>query len=100
MIDNYVIAVRSYRRPELIKSKTLRVLEMNNIPKNKIYIFVAPDEIDTYKKSVGKGYHVLDGGDKGTNACNNKIINYFPKNQYIIQTDDDINFILRQYDEK
>jgi len=28
-------------------------------------------------------------------VCNNKIINYFPKNQYIIQVDDDINFILK-----
>ena len=64
---NYVIAIRSYRRPDRIKTQTLRILEMDNIPKENIYIFVSPDEIDTYRDSVGNGYKILDGGDKGTN---------------------------------
>lgn len=95
MKDNYVIAIRSYRRSDTIQNKTLRVLEMDQIPKNKIYIFVGADEIEEYKTKLDKEYHILDGGSEGTNACNKKIINYFPKNQYIIQMDDDINFILR-----
>ena len=94
-MKHYVIAIRSYRRADTIKNKTLRILKDDKIPKDNIYIFVGSDEIDTYKKSVGPGYHILDGGSEGTNACNKKIINYFPKNQYIIQTDDDINFILK-----
>lgn len=94
-MKDYVIAVRSYRRSDTIKNKTLRVLQQDKIPKDNIYLFVGSDEIDIYKKSVGPGYHVVDGGSEGTNACNKKIIKYFPKNQYIIQTDDDINFILK-----
>ena len=96
---NYVIAIRSYRRSEKIKTQTLRILEMDNIPKENIYIFVAPDEIDTYRDSVGIGYKILDGGDKGTNYCNMKIQDYFPESQYIIQLDDDINFILKLREE-
>ena len=83
-MKDYVIAIRSYRRADTIKNKTLRILKDDKIPKDNIYIFVGSDEIDTYKKSVGAGYHILDGGSEGTNACNKKIINYFPKNQYII----------------
>ena len=96
---NYVIAVRSYRRSEKIKKQTLRILEIDNIPKDKIYLFVAPDEIETYKESVGTEYHVCDGGNQGTNYCNMKIQDYFPEGQYIIQMDDDINFILRLREE-
>jgi len=91
---DYVIAIRSYRRSEKIKQKTLRILEKDGIPKENIYIFVGTDEIDDYKKSLGDGYTILDGGDKGTNYCNNKIISYFPHYKYIIQCDDDINFVL------
>ncbi len=98
--NDYVIAIRSYRRSEKIKTQTLRILEMDKIPKEKIYIFVAPDEIDSYRQSVGFGYKICDGGDKGTNYCNMKIQDYFPDGQYIIQMDDDINFILKLRDEK
>jgi len=94
MID-YKIAIRSYKREELIKNKTLRILEEDNIPKKNIYIFCGTKEINKYKKSLGNGYNILDGGDKGTNFCNKKIIDYFHKNEYIIQCDDDINMILQ-----
>lgn len=97
--NDYVIAIRSYRRPEKIKTKTLRILQMDNIPKERIYIFVAPDEIENYRVSVGVGYNICDGGDKGTNFCNMKIQDYFQEEQYIIQMDDDINFILKLRDD-
>ena len=94
-MTEYFIAIRSYRRPEKIKQKTLRVLDMDDITKDKIYLFVAPDEIETYRQSVGDTYHILDGGDKGVSYCNMKIREYFPEGSYVIQMDDDINFILK-----
>tara|TARA_R110002020_G_scaffold173645_1_gene364558 strand:+ start:247 stop:2016 length:1770 start_codon:yes stop_codon:yes gene_type:complete len=98
-VKDYVIAVRSYRRADKIKKQTLRILEMDKIPKENIYLFVAPDEIETYRESIGDGYNICDGGDKGTNYCNLKIQDYFQEGQYIIQMDDDINFILKLRDD-
>ena len=40
MID-YQIAIPSYKRPETIKKKTLKVLESHNIDPAKVTIFVA-----------------------------------------------------------
>jgi hypothetical protein len=96
---DYVIAVRSHKRADRIKDKTLRILKDSGIPDEKIFIFVGPDEIETYRESVGNTYHIVDGGNKGVGLCNERIIDYFPENQYIIQCDDDINFVLKLRDD-
>ena len=50
---DYQIAIPSYKRPETIKKKTLRVLSEYNIDPQKITIFVADDsEYFAYKKSI------------------------------------------------
>ena len=42
---DYVIAIRTYKRSDSIQNKTLRILNENNIPLNKIFIFCDSDEI-------------------------------------------------------
>ena len=92
---DYVIAIRTYKRSDIIQNKTLRILNENNIPINKIFIFCGSDEIDIYKNKLNNNYTIVDGGSKGTNYCNLQINNYFDEGTYIIQMDDDINFILQ-----
>ena len=54
-IIDYKIAIPSYKRPEVIKQKTLRVLNEYKIPKERITIFVADEEENqVYKKSLNK----------------------------------------------
>ena len=43
-MNNYIIAIPSYKRSQTLKSKTLNVLKDYNILINKIYIFVASNE--------------------------------------------------------
>ena len=97
-IPDYVIAIRSHKRSDTIKNKTLRVLKESGIPDDRIYIFVGESEKQIYKDSLGDTYNIVNGGDSGVSECNRMIIDYFPINQYIIQCDDDINFVLKLKD--
>ena len=91
---NYAVAVRSKGRCNKIMGQTLRILKEAEIPTNLIYIFCPLDEFSDYENSIGLEYNIRDGGSKGVSYCNDKIIDYFPQNHYIIQMDDDVNFIL------
>ena len=61
---DYKIVIPSHKRSNVIKSKTLAFLEKHNISKEKIYIFVAEDEIDTYKKNL-PSYNIVKGKKGG-----------------------------------
>ena len=43
-LKDVVIAIPSYKRSELLRDQTLRVLSEYNIPQNRIYVFVANKE--------------------------------------------------------
>jgi len=96
---SYKIAIRSYKRSDLIKKYTLNLLKKNKIPKSKIYIFVGQNEVQEYKK-LNPGYNILVGGDKGTNYCNILLRKTFNKNDYIIQMDDDLRHLSEAKDKK
>jgi hypothetical protein len=69
---------------------TLKLLK--NIPKKRIYVFCAGNEMEEYKKHNPE-LNIVNGGDRGTAYCNLKIEEYFSKGQYIVQMDDDIKSI-------
>ena len=89
-MDKIKYCVRSYKRSEEIKNKTLSFLNYNNIPKKQIYIFVGEEEIDIYKQELGSEYNIINGGSKGTAYCDNKITEYFDQDEKIVLMDDDI----------
>ena len=92
-MDEIKYCIRSHKRSEAIKNKTLSFLNYNNIPKKQIYIFVGEEEIDTYKESLGSEYNILYGGSKGIAYCDNKITEYFDEDEKIVLMDDDIKEI-------
>lgn len=89
---NYVIAIPSYNRSDIISNKTLKTLYEGNIINNKIYIFVANQrEYSLYKQNViPQLYNKIVIGKKGITNQRNFIANYFPEGQYVISMDDDI----------
>ena len=89
---NYVIAIPSYNRSDVISNKTLKMLYEGNIIKNKIYIFVANQrEFILYKENVlPELYNKIIIGKKGITNQRNFIANYFPEGQYVVSLDDDI----------
>ena len=90
--NDYIIAIPSYKREETLKNKTLRVLQQQKIPKNKIFIFVGnQEEYQKYKNALPNYYNKIVIGQVGMGAIRNFITDYFPEGQKIFNMDDDIN---------
>lgn len=99
MID-YKIAIPSYKRPETIKSKTLKLLNEYNIDKNKITIFVADKKEEIlYKKSLGDEYNIVVGVHT-LNGQRCYITNYYKEGTYLMQFDDDLEEVLVKVNDK
>lgn len=88
----FKIAIPSYNRVDTIGSHTLAFLERNNIDKNKIYIFVVPDEYSLYSEKYLE-YNIIEG-KVGLKEQRNFISDYFPEGDYIVSMDDDIKDII------
>jgi hypothetical protein len=94
--QDYIIAIPSYNRPDLIQVKTLALLHRYKIPTNKIIIFVANQEQhDLYKEKIPEFlYGGLVIGHLGLKNQRNFIMDYFPEGQHIVQMDDDLDKIM------
>lgn len=91
MVD-YVVSVPTFKRPETIKKKTLRVLDEYGIDKSKITVFVSgPEEYEAYSKSLEGKYNIIDSGVKTIGGTRNFIEKYYPEGTYLMTFDDDLN---------
>ena len=91
-MSNYIIAIPSYNRYDIISNKTLKTLYEGNVSKNKIFIFVAnKEQYKLYEENVdNKLYHKIIIGKLGITNQRIFISKYFPIGQYIVSFDDDI----------
>ena len=95
---NWLIAIPSYKRSNILPLKTLETLERYGIPRSKIYIFIVPEEEQEYKNTCN-GYQIVLGvlGLVNQRAF---IEQYFPINSLILFMDDDIADIFTVKDSK
>jgi hypothetical protein len=93
---SWVIAIPSYKRPETLRDKTLKVLGEHKIPKERIHVFVATKaEHDLYKATLTPGsYGHLHIAEPGMAAVRNFITRFFPVGKPIFNMDDDIRGFL------
>lgn len=88
---NYKIAIPSYKRPETIKKKTLKIIDEHNIDINKITIFVADKEEEKeYINSLGNKYKIVVGVPT-IGAQRNFIEKYYSENTKLVMFDDDLD---------
>ena len=94
---DYVVAIPSYGREDIITKKTLPLLLKAKVPASKIFIFVADKEEEAkYLASVPKeDYHQIVVGKKGISYQRNFIIDYFPEGKHIVFIDDDLSQVVR-----
>ena len=92
MLTDYIIAIPSYKRHDILKKKTLKVLADYKIAKSRIYIFVANiEEYKLYDETLDKNtYNKIIIGKKGIKEIRNFMAKYFDEGQYIVYMDDDI----------
>lgn len=91
-MDDYVIAICSYKRERLLQEKTLKQLLERRFRPEQIYIFVATaDERNKYMEAIPTGHygHIVVA-EPGLAPARNFVLDYFPLGQPIVFMDDDI----------
>lgn len=86
------ICIPSYKRSKILQRQTLNTLEVFNISKKSIYIFVVNEEYEEYKNVLGDEYNLI-AGVKGLVKQREFIEMYFEENDYLVFMDDDIKDI-------
>ena len=99
---DYQIAIPSYKRPETIKKKTLKVLESYNIDPSKITIFVANhEELVEYSNSLkDTPYQKIVVGVPTIGAQRNYIENWYPEGTKLVMFDDDVEEVQKKISEQ
>ena len=94
-MNDYVVAIPSYKRNETLKKKTMKVLGEYKINPKKIYIFVADNnQKKIYEETLEpKSYNKVVVGKPGIQHIRNFMPKYFPKGKQIVYMDDDISKI-------
>ena len=94
---NYVIAIPSYNRPDIIQNNTLDVLKRHNINPIHITIFVSDkQQYDIYKNAIPSTlYNNIVIGALGLKNQRNFINTYYPEGTHIVEMDDDIKRIVQ-----
>ena len=93
----YIVVIPSSQRSEILKQRTLTFLRNNKIDNFRIYIFVAKEELETYRMALSateyKGINIVEGL-KG--CANNRmaISQYFDEETPILSLDDDVKNII------
>lgn len=95
--SQYIVAIPSYNRSDIIEKKTLNTLLNGGIHPSQIYIFVADQhEYDIYKSIVDpKKYNKIIIGKKGIANQRKFIVKYFKEGQKIVSIDDDVEGLYR-----
>ena len=97
---DYKIAIPSYKRPETIKNKTLKLLSKYNIDKKKVTVFVANDkEKEIYSESL-KGEYKIVVGVPTLNGVRKFITKYYEEDTKLMQFDDDLEGVYFKVDNK
>lgn len=84
----YTIVICSHKRISTLTKKTLATLSRYSIPKESIYIFVAPEELPEYSLAFPE-YHVVQGA-LGLANQRNAVAEYFEAGTPLFCLDDDI----------
>ena len=91
-MTDYVVAIPTYNRQDVVFKKTLSTLLNGGVSKSKIYIFVANKEQEKlYEDVVPKtAYNKIVVGKIGIKSQRKFITNYFAEGKYVISIDDDV----------
>lgn len=90
---DYKIVISSYKRVDLLRNKTYKLLMEYNVNEKDIYLFVAPDEVEIYKKEFPKA-NIIKSFDNFLKTKKH-ILTYWKSGTKLITMDDDITKIVK-----
>ncbi len=89
--------IPSFQRPQGLLDKTLKYLDAMNIDRGDVYIFVREDDkfLEDYMSIVSVNLVAID--IKGIGATHNYITEHFEEDEFIVEIDDDLEYIVDEY---
>lgn len=98
---DYQIAIPSHNRSEDINQYSLKYLAETGISRERVRIFVAPDQVDSYKQNTDAGlYYEIIPTAIGIRANHNAITQFYPEETPLVRLDDDVRYLARAEDPK
>lgn len=95
---DFVVAIPSYKRADVLVSHTLSLCNKCNLPREIIHVFIVDDalEVAAYQNAiVGNGGGLnIHTGPVGLHNMRNFITDFFPEGQKILHMDDDVKDIV------
>lgn len=90
---SYEVAIPTYRRPQMVADKTLRLLTDRGVPPRCITLFVADEaEAAAYRARVPPSlYGDLVVSAPGLGPSRNFIASYYPAGAHVLSADDDVD---------
>lgn len=86
-----LFVIPSYQRPEVLRTKSMALLDKFHVPRNMIHVFIVddPKQIEDYSYLHSFGVHVHTG-PLGLHHMRNHISRHFPNGAELVCLDDDI----------
>jgi len=102
IFSDYIVAIPTYNRADVLVEKTLQTLKDGRVSANKIHVFVAnEDEREKYAAVIPKElYSTIIVGVLGIAQQRRYISQYFPVGKNIVSLDDDVEGLYRRKSEK
>lgn len=91
---DYSVVICSHKRSVVLSNCTLRILQRGGVSKDKIFIFVAPEEIEEYTTDL-PGYTIRQGA-LGLAENRNAASAAFPSGHRLVWLDDDVKDFVRR----
>ena len=88
--------IPSFQRPKGLLEKTLKYLDMMNVDRSDVYVFIREDDkfLPEYTSIVAINLVPID--IKGIGATHNYITEHFDEGEFIVEIDDDLEYIVDQ----
>jgi len=90
----FVVAIPSHGRHEVINNKTLKLLRYYGISNDRMYVFIEENQYPLYHNKIPKDVNLIVG-KLGIKENRQFISDYFPEDQAIVSMDDDIKWICK-----
>ncbi len=98
---DYQIAIPSHKRSQTINQRTLRYLADAGIERDRVRVFVAPEQLETYLADTDKGlYAEIIPSALGIRENHNFITSYYPDGQLLVRADDDLKHLATKVNHK
>jgi len=91
-----IIVIPSHQRSEGLQTKTLKYLDDMGVDRDDIHVFIREDDkdIDGYRSIPGINLYPID--IKGIGETHNYITDHFDEDEFIVEIDDDLEYIVDQ----